>query len=110
MSGAFDQADIIVFYVPFGSEEEAERVSHLLIQEKYIACANVMQSKSCYMWTERLHKEVEYVAFMKTIETQADALRMRIEELHSYDVACIASWKISVNKSYYNWILSVISS
>jgi periplasmic divalent cation tolerance protein len=103
--------EIAILYVPCGSEEEARRIAAALIQERFIACANIVISRSLYMWEGMLADEQEHILFCKTAVAAVEAAQARIEQLHSYDVPCIVSWKPqSVNGRYAEWVLSQVDA
>ncbi len=100
---------IVLFYITFESDEAAKEMIKQLIEEKIIACGNVLPINSVYLWEGAVCNENEFVAILKTSKTNVDKTRDRIEELHKYDVPCIIHWEVKCNDSYYNWILKSTS-
>lgn len=79
-----------LLYATFSSREEAISVSHTLLAEKLIACANVLDgSTSVYNWQGETKEQSEAIFFAKTSAANAEKAINRIKELHSYDVPCI---------------------
>lgn len=97
---------ISVFYVPCGKREEAESIGRQLLEEKLIACANIIPAvDSFYVWEGMLESTQESILLLKTSPEYRSRLMQRVEELHSYDVPCILEWKIeAVNPAYAKWV------
>src|SRR5262249_9220589 len=70
----------------FADEAEAARVSHTLVDERLVACANVLPgARSIYRWREEGKDEREVVVLMKTRKQDWTALLSRLHERHSYE-------------------------
>ena len=97
---------ISVLYVPCGNREEAEGISHKLIEEQLIACANIIPAAdSLYVWEGMLEQTQESILLVKTSPEYRGRVMERIEELHSYSCPCIIEWKIeAVNPAYSKWV------
>lgn len=80
---------IKLLYATFASKEEALSIAHKLLEEKLIACANVMDGgTSVYRWQGEVEEASEVILFAKTTEAQAEKAIARIKELHSYELPC----------------------
>jgi len=97
---------ISVLYVPCGNREEAESISHKLLEEKLIACANIIPAAdSLYVWEGMLEQTQESILLVKTSPEYRSRVMQRIEELHSYSCPCIIEWKVeAVNPAYAAWV------
>ena len=103
--------DIVMLYVPCGSEEEAVRLAHTLIEERLVACANIHRTRSLYFWKGEMADEVEHVLICKTTPARALAAETRVRQVHSYEVPCIARLQpASVNYDYAAWVAGEVSS
>ncbi len=96
----------VLIYMTTKDKKEAEFISKSLIEEKLVACANIMDNMtSLYKWENKLNRDSECVVFLKTKEKLFDSVRARICELHSYDVPCVLKINISDGHSpYLSWI------
>jgi len=102
--------DLVILYVPCGSEEEAAAMARELLSERLIACGNIYPSRSLYMWKGELADATEYVLFAKTTGARANEATLRINDLHSYDVPCVLTIMPSaVNNVYYEWVAAQVS-
>ncbi len=100
---------IVVFYVPFPSQDEAQKSLELLMAEKLIACGNILTSESLFMWKGEKCKEEEYPVLMKTIVKLIPQLEARIKSIHSYEIPAIIHWKAKVNEDYGQWVYEQVS-
>ena len=77
----------IVVYITAGSNEEAEKLSRGLGEEKLAFCVNaVPQVKSTYFWEGKLCVDDEILLIVKTRTEKYDALETWVRKNHSYDV------------------------
>lgn len=93
-------------YVLFANAEEAERIGRTVVEERLAACINIFGPvRSIYRWQGSIETADEVAAILKTSQTEADALIMRIAGLHSYEVPCIVTWPIDkLLTSYADWV------
>ena len=77
----------IVVYITAGSNEEAEKLSRGLVEEKLAFCVNaVPQVKSTYFWEGKLCVDDEILLIVKTRTEKYEALETWVRKNHSYDV------------------------
>lgn len=88
------------------SEEDAHKLSQILIETKLVACCHICPIKSIYEWEWEIQEEDEYLLSMKGTVENEDKIRSKIEELHPYDVPMIISSHVGANQDYYQWICS----
>jgi periplasmic divalent cation tolerance protein len=103
-------ADIVLLYVPCGSEAEATKLASSLLEQRLIACANIYQSRSLYHWEGKLAEEEEFVLICKTLPSRASAAESAIRAQHSYKVPCIVQIQPArVNHEYATWVAGEIA-
>jgi periplasmic divalent cation tolerance protein len=97
---------IVSVYAVFASDEEAERIGRMVVEERLAACANLIGPiRSIYRWKGATETAEEVAAIFKTTDALADALIARIAALHSYEVPCVASWPVEkVLGAYAEWV------
>ncbi len=100
-------SDIAVVMVTVGSGEEAVTIARTLVEEKLVACVNIVpRIRSIYHWKGELCDEEEQLLIMKTRSDLFPRLQNRIRELHSYEVPEIISFPIAEGlPDYLNWVL-----
>ena len=70
-----------------GSQEEAERIATALVDERLVACVNIVTPvTSIYRWQGAVERAAEVLLIMKTRRALATKLIARLRALHSYDV------------------------
>ena len=102
-----------LFYVLCKDKKEGKRIALTLLNERLIACANMIRSESLYFWKNKSGKnklEVsgEYVLLLKTADRLSKKLSSRIKEIHSYDIPCILKIGAVPNKEYSDWVESQV--
>lgn len=81
-------------WCPFANEADAERIAGLLLDEKLIACANMMPAmRSLYVWQGERGEARECGVLFKTDSALLDRVIARIEVLHPYDTPAITGWR-----------------
>ncbi len=95
-----------MMYITAGSREEAVRIGRTLVEERLVACANVIDNvTSIYWWDGAVQDEPEVVLIAKTTAEKADAVIARVQELHSYECPCAVAVPIeSGPAAYLQWI------
>lgn len=101
-----EQVSIIL--VTAGSEEEAAKIGHALVEEKLAACANIVPViRSIYRWKGKIHDEKECLLLIKTRTSLFAALRDRVRALHSYETPEIVAFPVEQGlPDYLNWVIA----
>lgn len=99
-------SDAIFAYVTTSSEEEAFTIADALVEERLIACANVIGGmRSVYRWQGKVERGQETVLILKTRAALLSQVVQRVKALHSYDCPCVVSWPITGgNADFLSWI------
>jgi len=89
-----------------GSEDEARKIAHALVDRQLAACVNiVLQIESVYRWQGKVESAREWLLLIKTSAEKFSAVRDAIRELHSYDLPeCIALAIEDGSPGYLQWI------
>lgn len=100
---------LVMAYIACKNQSEAQTMARTLVQEKLVACANVIPAvQSFFVWKGKTENQTEAILICKTLEEKMAAVQKRVKELHSYDVPCIAFYQAKrVNKEYLNWVNEV---
>ena len=95
---------IVVFVT--APQAEAPDLARRLVEERLVACVNLVPGiRSFYWWQGKVEDEPEVLCVMKTRSGLFEALRDRVRELHSYEVAEIIALPIhAANQPYLDWI------
>jgi len=93
-------------YVTTANREEALKIGRLLVQERLVACVNVLRDMtSVYWWEGKVEEGRESVLIAKTTEDRVDDVLRVVEEEHSYDCPCAVALPIAAGiPAYLQWI------
>jgi len=96
--------NIVIMTVP--SKEEAKKIIHTLLEERLIACANVINFVSSFFWWQgKIEEQKEILVIMKSNETLFKKLSKKVMELHSYDIPEILALPIvNGSQAYLDWM------
>ena len=96
----------IVVIMTTSSKEEAVEIVRSLLEERLIACANIVGPISSIFWWEgKIDEAREFLVFMKSHENHFERLSERVREIHSYEVPeIIALPIIKGSPSYLEWL------
>lgn len=99
---------MILFYVPCPDKFSAEKIAKSLLQEKLVACANILPGmESLYWWQGKIESSSEHILILKTLKT-SDAqsiVTKRVLELHPYDTPCVMTLPVlGINDGYKKWL------
>ena len=95
-----------VVFVTAASEDKAATIGRTLVEERLVACANILPGiRSIYRWQDAVEDDSEVLMVMKTVEACADAVITRVVELHSYDVPEVIVLPVERgNRPYLDWV------
>ena len=100
--------DIAILTVTAGSAEEAEGIARALLDERLIACANLIGNvTSLYRWQGAVEQATETLLVMKTRLELAGRVTERVRGLHSYEVCEVLTTTVADgNPAYLDWVRS----
>lgn len=98
--------ELIEIHWTSGSLDEARRISRYLVQERYVACAQIIPwVESIYMWDNKLETAQESKIILKTRIENYEKIKIVIEQNCKYEVPEITWVKIDGgNKDYMDWL------
>jgi len=96
----------IVILVTAVNVEEANTISKKLVEDKLVACVNILdQVKSIFRWEGKIDEAQEVLMIMKSRKDLFEKIVETVKSLHSYSVPeVIALPVIDGNKDYLDWI------
>ncbi|TNE60706.1 MAG: divalent-cation tolerance protein CutA [Sphingomonadales bacterium] len=98
-----------LIWCPFPDRESARHSANILLDEKLIACANLIgQMESIFDWDGKRDSGEEFGVLFKTDAGRLDQAVDRLAELHPYDIPAIMGWRCdSAPKETRNWLRSL---
>jgi periplasmic divalent cation tolerance protein len=108
MSQQSDHDPVYVLYCTI-SPNEAQTIAATLVEEKLVACVNIIpQLTSIYWWENKVCSESESLLMMKTPQRLVPRVMQRIPEIHPYDVPEILAYPIEhAHPPYATWVHDV---
>ena len=105
------QNTYIIVLVTASSKKEAEKIAQQLLNERIIACANIIGPvSSLFHWAGKMEKAKEYLIIMKSQKDLFEKLADAVKTLHSYEVPEILVLPIvDGSKAYLDWLGSCLS-
>ena len=98
--------EMLLVFTTFASEEDAARVVRVLVDERLVACGNLIPgARSIYRWQGAVSDQREVMVLMKSRKQDWTALLSRLHELHPYQTPeCIAVRVAAGAPKYLAWL------
>jgi periplasmic divalent cation tolerance protein len=98
--------DYVQVLTTVGSEEEAERLSSLLVERRLAACVQTIGPiASRYRWQGEVEEAREWICLAKTEAARYAEVEAAIGEVHSYEEPEILAIPVLAgSKGYLDWI------
>jgi periplasmic divalent cation tolerance protein len=91
---AGDQPAAALVWCPFPDTDSARAVAGKLLDERLIACANILgQVESLFIWQGARSSGTETAVLFKTTADQLSVVVARLGLLHPYDTPAIIGWR-----------------
>jgi periplasmic divalent cation tolerance protein len=103
--------EMLLAFTTFPSEEDAARAMRVLLEERLIACANLLPgARSLFPWQGKLEDTRETFVVMKTRKQDWTAMMSRLHELHPYQIPeCIAVRVAAGSPAYLEWLEAALA-
>ena len=104
--GMESELPLVVVLVTVPDEEVADNLSKILVEERLVACAQVLPGlTSHYSWEGQLERSEEVLIILKTLQVRLAELETRVRQLHPYDVPQFVALSAShVEENYARWV------
>lgn len=102
-----DASGLSVLLCTAPSMEVAARLGRTLVEEKLVACANLVPGvRSIYAWKGAVCDEPEVLLLLKARTDAFEAVRARIVALHPYEVPEVIRLEVAAGHApYLAWAL-----
>jgi len=104
MSG--DEVRVVLVTAP--SVEVGAAIARALLEERRIACANLVPGiRSLYRWKGRIEDDSEVLLVLKTQASCCDAVAARVKDLHPYELPEVIALPVTEgSRAYLDWVRS----
>jgi len=98
--------DALLVFTTLPSADKAAELAKVVVEERLAACANLLPAiRSIYHWQGKLQDENEVLVLLKTRAEHLERLKLRILELHPYEVPEVLAVPVeSGYQPYLDWL------
>jgi len=98
--------DALLVFTTLPSADKAAELAKALVEERLAACANLLPAiRSIYRWQGKLQDENEVLLLLKTRAEHLERLKLRILELHPYEVPEVLAVPVEAGyQPYLEWL------
>ena len=100
----------IIILITAKDKKEAAKIARGLLEDKLIACANIMDGiQSLFWWQDKIDSSREVLVVLKTKNILFKKIVSRVKSLHSYQTPEIIALPIvDGSQEYLEWINSSV--
>ncbi len=93
--------------VTTGSKQEAENIAQILLEQRFIACANIVGPVySHFHWSGKIEHAEEYLMLMKSRSDLFDRISEIVRNINRYEVPEILCLPVTKGyKGYLDWLI-----
>jgi periplasmic divalent cation tolerance protein len=101
-----DASDVVLALSTAPDVEQAARIARALVDERLIACANLVPGlTSIYRWQGEVQTDAEVLLLMKTRRSLVRRLKERLPQLHPYQVPELVVTEVTDGlEPYCRWV------
>jgi len=98
--------DALLVFTTLPGADKAAELAKVLVEERLAACANLLPAiRSIYRWQGKLQDENEVLVLLKTRAEHLERLKLRILELHPYEVPEVLGVRVEAGyQPYLDWL------
>jgi len=98
--------ELVVLLITTASAEEARRISKALLNQRKVACVNIVPKvSSLFWWQDKIESAEENLLIVKTKALLLNEVIRLVTENHSYEVPEVVALPIvGGNRDYLEWI------
>ncbi|MCX8169436.1 MAG: divalent-cation tolerance protein CutA [Candidatus Methanomethylicia archaeon] len=102
--------EYVVVFITTPNLNEAKKIVDALLEDKLIACANIVENvKSKFWWRDKIEEVNEALIIIKTKRELLKEIYVKVKNLHSYTVPEIIALPIITGyEPYLKWVNEVV--
>lgn len=94
-----------LIWCPFPDEDTARAAISTLLEERLIACGNIVSAvTSLFVWQSEPSEGEECGVLFKTTDSLVSSAMSRIEAIHPYETPAVLGWRVSAAPSTQAWL------
>jgi periplasmic divalent cation tolerance protein len=103
---------VLLVFCTFPDAETAAAVTRTLVEEKLVACGNILPGvRSIYAWEGKVQDAAEVLVLFKTEGSTYARLEKRLLKLHPYDTPEIVALEAgAAAQAYAAWVAGAVQS
>jgi periplasmic divalent cation tolerance protein len=100
------EPEVRVAFITAPDEEAGTRIARALVEERLVACVNLVSGvRSVYRWEGAVQEDAEVLLVVKTRADRAGDLVDRVVELHPYELPeVLLVPAVGGNPPYLDWV------
>jgi periplasmic divalent cation tolerance protein len=100
--------EVRVVFVTAPDAETGARIARALVEERLIACANLVPGvRSIYRWEGKIADEAEVLLVLKTPASRCAEVAARVKALHPYALPeVVALPVVDGSEAYLDWVIA----
>ena len=96
---------IVIVLTTLSADADADALAQTLIEERLVACVNVLPVKTVYGWKGKIERSPEQQVLLKTTAGRVQALETRLLQLHGYEVPEFLVVRVdAAADTYRDWV------
>jgi periplasmic divalent cation tolerance protein len=101
----------VIVLVTYPADRDPLPLARTLVQEQLVGCVNILAPmQSVYRWEGKVEQASEHQLVMKTTRERVEALKVRLGDLHPYDVPELLVLPIEGGgESYLKWLAESVA-
>jgi periplasmic divalent cation tolerance protein len=101
---------VLLVLCTFSDADTAASVTRTLVEEKLVACGNIIPGvRSIYFWEGKMEDTSEVLVLFKTASSAYARLEKRLLKLHSYGMPEILAFEAGgAAKAYAAWVADAV--
>ncbi len=97
-----------MLYTTTTSKQEASNLAKMFLEKRLVACAQITNARSLYIWKDSFCDDEEYVICLKTKKKYIPKIKALLSRVHSYEVPECIVVSAKAGKTYQKWLSSVL--
>jgi len=96
---------MVFVFTTFAKKLDAKKLTRALLEQRLIACCNLLLTDSTYLWHGKIEEAEETLAILKTKKENLKKVEEYIAKNHPYKVPEIAAVQVDkISQPYLDWI------